>query len=67
MPFYPSEVEARTAHSLEPNPGNLFEIINLFLRDFKVNAACKQLNKFHEMVIIALIQEATFKKHGCKV
>ena len=45
----------------------LVEIVNLFMRDFKVNAMCKQSDKFHEMVIISFIQKATFKKHGRNV
>jgi hypothetical protein len=45
----------------------LVEVVNFFMGDFKVNATCKQLNKFHEMVVIAFIQEAAFEKHGCKV
>ena len=44
----------------------LVKIVNLFLPDFKVNALCKQLNKFHKMFVIVFIQEVTLKKHRCK-
>ena len=36
----------------------LVQVIDFFMHDFKVNAMCKQLDKFHKMVVIAFIQEA---------
>ena len=45
----------------------LVQVIDFFMCDFKVNAMCKQLDKFHKMVVIVFIQEAAFKKHSVRV
>jgi len=43
------------------------EIVNLFGCDFEIKANHKKLDQKHKVLIISLVYEPAFKKHGCEI